>query len=90
MRFWGDRIVGVGVPDDPTAVRRQFGIGSEKCCAFSGGTSRPPSPTGGSLKSAVMRFSGKQDQQRNRMMLTIVIRKPTTTKSMPIAFVHPR
>ena len=39
-----NRIVGVGALDDPTA-KRQFGTSSEKCCAFSGGTSWAPSPT---------------------------------------------
>ena len=36
--------VGVGAHDDPTA-KRQFSEVTEKCCAFSGGTSRTPSPT---------------------------------------------
>ena len=39
-----NRIVGVGALDDPTA-KRQFGTSSEKCYAFSGGTSWAPSPT---------------------------------------------
>ena len=38
-----NRIVGVGALDDPTA-KRQFGTSSEKCHAFSGGTSWAPSP----------------------------------------------
>ena len=36
--------VGVGVLDDP-AAKQQFGMAAEKCCAFSGGMSRTPSPT---------------------------------------------
>ena len=59
--------VGVGVPDDPSAVRRQFGTASENLpieVKFSDGLSRTPAPTV-CLYAAVYHLQFQAEVQQN-------------------------